>query len=193
MFLTPPSVWGCLPFICTPTLCCCFSVHWYVLGILVCYVGICPSVEGFRGVPPSVGGFGGISTWDVHMLILVIFLVHYVSCFYYVFDYYSTSYSGIFWAVFSLLSGSGSFLDRVSSKLGSAWSDSTTTLDAKSLWRCSWLGFCATTANALFNASSGLCQLCYGFSTGRFLFRVESPTILYIICLVSILMSAFYF
>ena len=45
-------------------------MHWYVLGISVCYVGIFPSVEGFGGVTPSIGG---ISTWDVHMLILVHF------------------------------------------------------------------------------------------------------------------------
>ena len=37
-YITP--VWGCLPFITTPTLSCWFPVHWYVSGISVCYVGI---------------------------------------------------------------------------------------------------------------------------------------------------------
>ena len=43
-----------------------------------------------------------------------------------------------------------------------------TTLDAKELWRCFWLCFYAAAVDSIFNASSGLCQLCYGFSTGRF-------------------------
>ena len=62
-------------------------------------------------------------------------------------------------------------LTRVSSKLGSVWSGSTTTLYAERLWRCYWLCLCATAANSIFDASSGLFQLCYGFSTGRFLFQ----------------------
>ena len=47
----------------------------------------------------------------------------------------------------------------------------------------SWLHFYATAADSIFNASSGLCQLCYGFSSGRFFlfFRVEPPTVLYLI------------
>ena len=108
-------------------------------------------------------------------------------------DYYSSSYSGIFWPVISLLSDSGSFPDRVSSKLGSAWSGSTTTFDAERLKRCCWLSFCATAANSIFDASSGLCNYAMGSPQVGFFFRVEPPTILYITCLVSILVSAFYF
>ena len=93
------------------------------------------------------------------------FVVHYVSRLYHGSDYYSSNYSGIFWPVISVISISGSFSDRVSSK---PWCGSTTTLDAAELWRCFWLHFYATAADSIFNASSGLCQLCYGFSTGRF-------------------------
>ena len=131
------------------------------------YVGLSPSIEGFGGVPPSLGRFGGhISSSAVHMLISYTFFCSALClmsrpCS----DYYSSSYSGIFWPVISV---SGSFPDRVSSK---PWCGSTTTLDAEVLWRCSWLWFCAAAANSIFNASSGLCQLCYGFSTGRFLFQ----------------------
>ena len=50
-----------------------FSVHWHVSGISVCHMEIFPLCWGFGGVPPYVGGFGGISTWDIHMLILVQF------------------------------------------------------------------------------------------------------------------------
>ena len=52
-----------------------------------------------------------------------------------------------------------------------AWSGSATTPDAKMLWRCYWSWLCTTAATAIFDASSGLCQLCYGFSIGRFLFQ----------------------
>ena len=132
-------------------------------------MGLSPSIEGFGGVPPITGGGLGwhISSSAVHILILLhFFVVHYVSRLNHGSDYYSSSYSGIFWPVISVISISGSFSDRVSSK---PWCGSTTTLDAEELWRCSWLRFCAA-ANSIFNASSGLCQLCYGFSTGRFSF-----------------------
>ena len=46
-----------------------------------------------------------------------------------------------------------------------------TMLGAERLWRCYWPCLCATAATSIFDASSGLCQLFYGFSTGRFLFQ----------------------
>ena len=167
------SVWGCLPFSCTPLhLVIGLPVHQYVLGISVCHVGIFPSVGGLGDVPPSVWGSGGTSALVMFICsFLYIFVVHYVSHFYYGYDYYYSGYDGIFWPIISLISDSGSFPHRASSKLGSAWSGSTTTLDTKRLWRCYWLSFCATAANSIFDASSGLWQLCYGFSTGRFLFQ----------------------
>ena len=134
-------------------------------------MGISLLLKGLGMFPPSFGGWGHQHS-RCHMLILApFFVVHYVSHFDYGSDYYSSSYSGIFWLVFCVISDSGSFPDRVSSKLGSAWHGSTTTLDAERLWRCSWLSYCATAANSIFNASFSLYQLCYGFSTGRFLFQ----------------------
>ena len=111
-------------------------------------------LKGLGVFPHYLERFGGhISSSAVHMLILIqFFVVHYVSHLDHGSDYYSSSYSGIFWPVISV---SGSFPDRVSSK---PWCGSTTTLDAKELWRCSWLRFCAAAANSIFNASSGLCQ-----------------------------------
>ena len=50
-------------------------------GYLYVIWGFFPYVWGLGGVPPSVGGSGGISTWDVHMLIPVHFVVCYVSHF----------------------------------------------------------------------------------------------------------------
>ena len=146
---------------------------------LVCFrdismlYGHFPSVsKGFGGVSPICWGMEGASALEMSICsFLYFFVVYYVSHFDYSSDYYSSSYSGVFWPVFCVISDSGSFLDGVSSKLGSAWCGSTTTLDAKRLWRCSWLSFCASAANSIFNASFSLCQLCYGFSTGRFLFQ----------------------
>ena len=126
---------------------------------------------GLGGFPHLLGVLGGSAHGMSICSLLYIFVVCYVSCFYYGYDYYSSSYGGIFWPVMGFISNCGSFSDGVSSKLGSVWSGSTTTLDAKRLWRCYWLCLCATAATSIFNASSGLCQLCYGFSTGRFLFQ----------------------
>ena len=148
-----------------------FPVHQYVSGISICYVGISLVRKGLGVFPPSVGGWGHQNLICPYAHSCTFFVVHYVSHFDYSTDYYSSSYSGIFWPVFCIISDSGSFPDRVSSKLGSAWHGSTTTLDAERLWRCSWLSFCATAATSIFNASFSLCQLCYGFFTGRFLFQ----------------------
>ena len=142
-----------------------FQGHQYVMwafSLLLKGLGVFPISWGFRGHQHLRCPYAHSGTF---------FVVHYFSHFYYSSDCYSSSYSGIFWPVISVVSHSGSFPDRVSSKLGSAWCGSTTTLDAKRLWRCSWLSFCAMAANSIFNASSSLCQLCYGFSTGRFLFQ----------------------
>ena len=68
---TPPLHGGASPSGYTPHSFVGFSVHWYVLGISVCYMENISLMLGVWGVPPSVGGFGGISTWSVHMLILV--------------------------------------------------------------------------------------------------------------------------
>ena len=189
-----PLIGGASPFNYTPTLSYWFPVHLYVSGISVCYVGISLLSGRVLGCfLPSVGGLGHQHLRYPYAHSCTFFVVHYVSHFYYSSDYYSSSYSGIFWPVFYVISDSGSFPDRISSQLGSAWCASTTTLDAKRLWRCSWLSFCATAATSIFNASFSLCQLCYGFSTGRFLFlELSLPSFVSYICLVGILVSAFY-
>ena len=170
--LTPPLYGGASPSVAPPTLSCWLPCALVCFGDIHMSCGHFSLLYGVWGVPPSVGGSGGTSALVMSICsFLYIFVVHYVSHFYYGYDYYSSSYGGIFWPVISLITDSGSSLHRVSSKLQSAWSASTTTLDAKRLWRCYWLSFCATAANSIFESSSGLCQLCYGFSTGRFLFQ----------------------
>ena len=160
---------GCLPFSFTKlltSLCISrFHGYWYVIW------GFFPSVGIWGGCSPSIGVLGASAHEMSICSFLYIFVVHYASHFYYGYNYYSSSYGGIFWPVFGFISNCGSFPDRVSSKLGSVWSGLTTTLDAKRLWRCYWLCLCATASTSIFYASSGLCQLCYGFSTGRFLFQ----------------------
>ena len=72
-------------------------------------------------------------------------------------------------------------------------SGSTTTLDAEGLWRCSWFSFCATQANSIFISLLAYANYAIGSPQVGFFFRVDPPTISYIICLVSVLVSAFYF
>ena len=88
-YTTP--VWGCLPFNYTP------HTQSLVPCALVCFrdismlCGHFPSVEGFGHVPPSVGKFGGhqhLRCPYAHSC--TFFVVHYVSCFYYSYNYYSS-------------------------------------------------------------------------------------------------------
>ena len=156
--------------------------------------GIFLSVEGFGDVTPISWGIWGASALEMSICsFLYIFLVHYVSCFYYSFDYYSSSYSGIIWPVISLISDSGSFPDRVSSMLGSAWHGSTITLDAERLWGV--LDSVSVPQQQTPSLMPLLAHANYSMGSSQvgFFFRVEPPTILYLICLVSILVSAFYF
>ena len=185
---------GCPPYVLHPPL-----ISWLPCAS-VCFGDICmwygeyfPYV-GSIGVFPHVLGVLGESAHGVSICFLNILIVHYVSHFYYGYDYYSSSYSGVLWAVICFISDHGSFPDKASCNIGSVWSGSTTTLDAVRLWRCYWPCLCAAAATSIFNASSVLCQFCYVCSPQvDFFFRVEPPNILYIICLVSILVSAFYF
>ena len=146
--LTPPLFGGASPSITPPT-------QSLVPCALVCFRGISmlsghfPSVSKDLGCSPISWGVLGhqhLRCPCAHSCSF--FVLHYVSHFDYGSDYYFSSYSGIFWPVISVISDSGSFPDRVSSKLGSAWHGSTTTLDAKRLWRCSWLSFFATATNS---------------------------------------------
>ena len=163
------SIWGCLPLNYTPTLHCWFPVHCSSQGYWFLMWAFPLLLKGLGVFPHHLGRLEGTLALQLSTCsFLFFFVVHYVSCFDQSSNYYSSSYSGIFWPVISVISDSGSFPDGVSSKPGHG---STTTLDTEGLWRCSWLRFCATAANSIFNASSGLCQLCYGFSTGRFLFQ----------------------
>ena len=110
-----------------------------------------------------------VSTYiDVHYVHLVLSCSYYVSSFYYHgYDDYYSSDCGVFWYVIYIISDCGSLFDGASYSVGSAWCSP----DTKMLWRCSWPCIHATAATSIFDASSGLCQLCHGFSTGSFLFQ----------------------
>ena len=132
----PPLHHPCLgvpPLNYTPTLTCWFHVYWYVSGISVCYVGMSLLLKGLGVFPHQLGGWRHQHLRCPYAHSCTFFVVHYVSHFDYGSNYYYSSYSGIFWPVFHVISDSGSFPDRVSSKLGSPWHGSTTTLDAKRL------------------------------------------------------------
>ena len=195
--LDTPYVFGCLPMCPTPSHICMLPVCLYVLGVICMCYGKHLICWGSGGISTSVMGFWCLSVHplDVHYASACTFLVvHYVSSLYcHGYDYYSSSDSGFFWYVISIISDHGCFFVGLPTILGSTWCGSAATPDTKMLWRCSWPCLCITAALSIFDASSGLCQLCHGFSAGSFFLRVEPPTILYIICLVSVLVSAFYF
>ena len=167
-YTTP--VWGCLPFNYTP------HTQSLVPCALVCFrdismlCGHFPSVEGFGGVPPSVGGHQHLRYPYAHSC--TFFVVHYFSCFDYSSDYYSSGYSGIFWPV---ISDSGSFPDRVSSKLGSAWHGSTTTLDAESLWEVFLAQFLCHSSKLHLQCLLAYANYAMGSQQVGFFFRVEPP------------------
>ena len=149
------------------------------------------------GILPYVRGLGGIYTsvklWclvvhplGVHYtLSCIFFVVHFVSHIYHDYNYYSSSYGGVFWCIIYFISGHGPFL----------------------------MGFPATSgqhevvllpflmvrgSGGVIGPPSSMPLLIYanyamGSPQVSFFFRVEAATILYIICLVSILVSAFYF
>ena len=83
------------------------------------------------GIFPLCWGLGSISTsvklWclavhplGVHYaLSCTFFVVHYMSCIYHSYDYYS-GYGGVFWSVIYFISAHGPFLDGASCNIGSA-------------------------------------------------------------------------
>ena len=155
----------------TPTLSSWVPVHWYVSRISVCYVGNSLLSERVGGCFPHHLRVG-VNTGDVHMIILVPILwcimshiptmdpttappVTVVSC-------GLSSVSSV--TVAPSLTGFPVSLDQH----GMA---PPPPLMPRASGCVSWLSFCATAATSIFNASFSLCQLCYGFSTGRFLFQ----------------------
>ena len=95
-YLTPPPVWGCLSFSLHPHSFIGSPVHWYVSGISVCHMGIFPLCWGFGGVPHLLGVLGASVNGMSICSFFYIFVVHYVPRFYYTYNYYSSSYGGIF-------------------------------------------------------------------------------------------------
>ena len=92
--------------------------------------GILSLCWGLRGCSPLCWGFGGIYTsvklWclavhplGVHYaLSCTFFVVHYDSCIHNSYDYYSSSYGGVFWSVIFFTSDHGTFLDGTSATSG---------------------------------------------------------------------------
>ena len=150
-----------------------------------------PLGEGFGVFPPiSWGVWGNQHLRCPYAHSCTFFVVHYVSHFNYGSEYYSSSYSGIFWPV---ISDSGSFSDKVSSKLGSAWCGSTTTLMPRGSGGV--LGSVSVPQQQTPSAMPPLAYATYAMGSPQvgFFFRVEPPTICILYMFGSILVSAFYF
>ena len=189
---TPPLFGGASPLISLPPHSVVSSLCTAILRDISIICGpFFPSVEGFGGVPPS-----GWEVWGAHQLFScpyahsgTFFVVHYVSHL-----TMAPTTTQLQWYLLACLPcHQWQWLHPWQGfQYAMVWFH--TTLDAERLWRCSWLHCGATAANFIFNASSSLCQLFYGFSTGRFLFQSwASHHSVSDICLVSVLVSAFYF
>ena len=89
----------------------------------------------------------------------------------------------------------GPYLVWATSNIESAWCGSAfTTTDTKGHKRCCWPWHGATAATSVPVASLGLCQLCIGSSTGKFLFSLEPPTnLLHVLVSILVYASAFWY
>ena len=120
-----------------------------------------------------------------------IFVVHYVSHFYYGSDYYSSGYSGIFWPVSSVtVAPSLTWFPVSVDKHGMVQPPPLMPRSSGGV-----LGSVSVPQQQTPSLMSLLAYANYAMASPQvgFFFRVEPPIILYIICLVSILVSAFYF
>ena len=109
-------------------------------------------------------------------------VVYYLSSLYhYGYNYYSSSDCGVFWYVISFISYHGSLFDGASCNMRSVWCGSATTIDTEVPWRCYWPCLCATAANSIFDAFQAYANYAMGSPRVGFFFRVEPPTVLYII------------
>ena len=165
-----------------------FPVHHYVLGISVCHVGIFPSVGGLRVFPISWGFWGHISTCDVHMLILVNFC---------------SALCLTFLLQLQLLLLQLRWLSSGLSSVAPSLTGFPVSLDQHGVVQPPPLmqrgsgGVIGSVSVPQQQTPSSMPLLAYanyvmGSPQVGFFLRVEPPTTLYIICLVCILVSAFY-
>ena len=139
------------------------------------------------GVFPYVGDLGASASLGVHMLHLVLSCSSLCLCIYHGYDHYSSGYGGVFWAVICFIGDCGPFPDGQHEVI----------LQPPLMPRGSE-GVIGLASVPQQQPPSSMPLLTYAnYAMGSlqvgFLFRAEPPTILYIICLTSILVSAFYF
>ena len=192
--LDTSPVWGCLPICLNPYSLVGFPVHLYVLAISACVMGNIPLMLGIWGCSPICWGFGRHQQhWVSICFILYLLVVHYVSHIYHGYDHYSSGYSGVFWAVIYFISDCGSFLMGLLATLGQG----EVVLPPPLMLRGSGgvIGLASVPRQQTPSLMPLLVYANYAMGSSQigFFFRFEPPTILYIICLVSILVSALYF
>ena len=177
----------------TPPLSCWLPCALACLGISVCYMGNISLILGVWGVLHLLGVLGASAHGVSICLFLYILVVHYVSHFYYGYDYSFSSYSGVFLAVICFIIDCGSFHDGVSCNINQHGM-----VQPPPLMQRGSGGVIGPTSVPQQQPPSLMPLLPYAnFVMGSpqvgFFFRFEPPTILYIICLLSVLVSAFYF
>ena len=187
-FDASPCVQHYHAFVCSPA---CL----YVLVVICMCYGDIPHMLGVWGASAHLSGFWCLSVHpvDVHYASSCTFLVvHYVSSpYFHGYDYYSSD-CGVFWYVIFIISDHGSLFDGASAILGQC----DVVLLPPLIPRCSGgvLGHPSVSQQQppSLMPLQAYANYAIGFLVG-FIFRVEAPTVLYIICLVSVWVSAFYF
>ena len=171
---------GASPLITPPILSYWFPVQCYSQGYWYLMWTFPLLLKGLGVFPPSLG-----EVWGAYQLFscphahsCTFFVVHYVSHFDHGSNYYPFSYSGIFWPVISVISDSGSFPDRVPVSHGKV-------PPPPLMPRGSGGVLCSISVPQQQTPSSMLLLAYANYAMGSpqvgFFFRVEPPTIFYLI------------
>ena len=191
--LTPLPVWGASPSVYNPHSLIGYPVHGYVSGISVCLMEIFPLCWGFGGCSHLLGVLGASAHGMSICSFLYIFVVHMPRV--------SAMAMIIIPPVMVVSSGQSSVssVTVAPSQMRFAVTfDQHGVVQPPPLMPRSSGGVIGSASVPQQQPPSLMPLLAYAnYAMGSpqvgFFFRVESPTILYIICLVSILVSAFYF
>ena len=191
-YWTPPPVWGASPYVLHPHSLVGFPVHLYALGISACDMENFPHMLGVWQVFAHM-----LQVCHYHWLsicfILYLLVVHYVSCIYHRYDYYCSGYGSVFWAVICFISDCGSFPDGAYCNIGQHEVVLPPPLMPIDSGGVSGLASVPQQQPPSLMPLLAYANYAMGSPQVGFFFRVEPPTIFYIICLVSNLLSAFYF
>ena len=139
--------------------------------------------------------FRRLSSLNVHIVdVSHVVCSHYVSSHFH-FHHYYTCDCCVLWNIPNHHDGYTCFHLGRSDNIGSMGCGSAAKVDSEGLFEgCCWPHmFSTVTSTSVPGAFSGLCQLCHGSSTDKFLFQSWPPSDSYIMCLVTVIAFVFCF